>query len=79
MLKKNLHQAVLILVALVTGAPAKANDVDNTCRAKRFRCESFCSSSNRVGSMEHLKCNEQCRDDESFCRKIGFAPDRRYY
>lgn len=80
MLQINRYLALLTLTILIAlSAPARAENTDNSCRTKRFRCEQQCSTSNRVGSAEHLKCNDQCRDDENFCRKIGFSPDRKYY
>lgn len=57
---------LVALAAMSTPARAEANDV---CRAREQRCEMRCSAQNRVGSMEHLKCNDQCRYIESFCRK----------
>ena len=61
------------ILGMTTTAAADTGS-DNLCRTKRFRCEAQCSANNKVGSAEHLKCNDQCRDDESFCRKIGFSP-----
>jgi len=80
MSKNNQYPALLVLSILIALAtPAHADNTDNLCRTKRTRCESFCSANNKVGSADHLKCNDQCRDNENFCRKIGFSPDRRFY
>ena len=56
--------AVLILT-MTTIAQAAPSDI---CQSREQRCEMKCARDNKVGSMPHLKCNEECRADAAVCR-----------
>lgn len=57
-----------VFLLLASSSSAAPNDV---CRAREQRCEQRCSTKNQVGSMNHLKCNDECRAEETFCRREG--------
>lgn len=59
----------LLLALLFIPATPVDFDCDNKCRARRTRCEQRCSEDHEVGSMDHLKCNERCRENYLHCRK----------
>lgn len=54
---------ILLLVALTT--------TDDVCRARMHRCERHCTKIHTVGSMEHLRCNERCWEQQRYCREEG--------
>jgi hypothetical protein len=58
-----------LLLMLLLFLPSDYFECENKCRAKRTRCEQRCADENEVGSMDHLKCNERCREDFMYCRK----------
>lgn len=69
----------VILMALGITTTSSATPADDLCRAREQRCEFKCSNNNKIGSAEHMRCNDQCRNDEQFCRKEGFTPDRTWW
>jgi len=75
--RKFIILAVLAMLSISTSA--SATPVDDHCRARETRCEMKCSTSHKVGSAEHLRCNDECRNDEQFCRREGFTPDRTWW
>ena len=58
-----MRYAMLILL-MTTIAQAAPSDI---CQSREQRCELKCSQKNQVGSMAHLKCNEECRADAAVC------------
>lgn len=69
----------IILMALGITSTSSATPVDDHCRTREQRCEMKCSTNNKVGSDGHLRCNDNCRSDEQFCRREGFTPDRTWW
>jgi hypothetical protein len=49
----------------------QAQQVDNRCRAKHFKCEMRCNEDTKGGTMARMKCYDRCREDEQDCRKYG--------
>lgn len=44
---------------------------DDICRKRLWRCERQCSHDHTIGSMDHLNCNQRCREDYRYCREEG--------
>jgi hypothetical protein len=61
-----LHKSIrtFIVMALIS---TSAYATEDPCSAKESRCEVQCSSVNKVGSAELVKCNAQCCRDEKTC------------
>lgn len=59
-----MRYVMLILLTTIT-TQAAPSDI---CQSREQRCEMKCSQKNQVGSMPHLKCNDECRADAAVCR-----------
>lgn len=56
----------MFLLLVLLFLPADYFECENKCMTKRRRCELRCED---VGSVEHAKCYQRCREDFMNCRK----------
>jgi hypothetical protein len=42
---------------------------DEICQRREWRCIERCNAHNTIGSMEHLNCKTECREDYLHCRE----------
>lgn len=55
------HILILLLVAGLAS--------DEVCRDRKWRCELRCVRDTPGGSMERLRCYDDCREDYHNCRR----------